>query len=73
MVLVESAPNEVRISVRSRPGLDIGRVMGYLGGGGHAQAAGAHWRGPLHEAKNHVVELIAHELRHQHGFERPLW
>ncbi|MCB1136402.1 MAG: DHH family phosphoesterase, partial [Chlamydiia bacterium] len=40
VVLVESAPNEVRISVRSRPGLDIGRVMGYLGGGGHAQAAG---------------------------------
>ncbi len=41
IVFVEVDPQTVRISMRSEPGYDVGNLAFALGGGGHAQAAGA--------------------------------
>jgi phosphoesterase RecJ-like protein len=40
-VLAEQPDGAVDVSLRSRPGVDVGRVAAALGGGGHAAAAGA--------------------------------
>jgi tRNA nucleotidyltransferase (CCA-adding enzyme) len=49
---------------RSRvPELDASALAGLLGGGGHAQAASAIYRGPLEEAHRVVVERLDEAIR----------
>jgi tRNA nucleotidyltransferase (CCA-adding enzyme) len=49
---------------RSRvPELDASALAGLLGGGGHAQAASAIYRGPLEEAQRVVVERLDEAIR----------
>jgi tRNA nucleotidyltransferase (CCA-adding enzyme) len=49
---------------RSRvPELDASALAGVLGGGGHAQAASAIYRGPLDEARRLVVERLDDAIR----------
>lgn len=58
IVFKEEADDTVRVSIRSKPGVDISAVAFSLGGGGHAQAAGATVTGTLEAAQARVLPLL---------------
>jgi phosphoesterase RecJ-like protein len=54
---------KVRISLRSKdPRIDVSKICAAFGGGGHTLAAGARLAGPLHEAEEKVLAVIAAEF-----------
>jgi phosphoesterase RecJ-like protein len=67
-VFFEELPDgKVRVSMRSKdPALDVCRICGLFGGGGHAMAAGARLAGPLETAEERVLEAICHEVGKHH-------
>jgi phosphoesterase RecJ-like protein len=58
IAFVEEASDEIRISMRSKPGYDVAKVAFDLGGGGHQQAAGATIIGTLQDAKALVLPML---------------
>jgi phosphoesterase RecJ-like protein len=58
VVFKELQDGKVEISLRSKPGYDVGAVAFGLGGGGHKQASGATIEGPLEAARSHVFPLL---------------
>lgn len=58
VVFKETAERRVEISLRCKPGYDVGVVALGLGGGGHTQAAGATIDGPLAAAIARVTPLL---------------
>jgi phosphoesterase RecJ-like protein len=58
----------VRISLRSKtPDVDVSKICGRYGGGGHQLAAGARIRGTLAEVEERVLAHIAGEISHAAG------
>jgi phosphoesterase RecJ-like protein len=54
---------KVRISLRSKsPKVDVSKVCGLFGGGGHTLAAGARIAGSLDEVREKVLQAIDHEF-----------
>ncbi len=62
-VFTEVTVSEVRLSIRSRAGIDISGVAMSMGGGGHTQAAGATMALSLNEAIETVVPRLKDLLR----------
>lgn len=60
VLLYAKAGTEVKISMRSQH-LDVSRIAVMLGGGGHAQAAGANVHGDIFEMKDKVLALLEQE------------
>jgi phosphoesterase RecJ-like protein len=58
VVFKQKPDGAVEISLRSKPGFDVGQVALELGGGGHAQASGATIPGPLEAAAARVMPLL---------------
>ena len=58
ILLRELSSGQVRVSVRSREGLDVSALMQQLGGGGHSRAAGANVNGTVEQVKKQVLELV---------------
>lgn len=58
----ELSPNEVKVSLRSRAGVDVSAVLRPLGGGGHAAAAGAIIELSLDEARTEVLDRVEDAL-----------
>jgi phosphoesterase RecJ-like protein len=66
VLLSQTEPGPVvKISLRSKPPLrpggafvDVNRLAGQFGGGGHVHAAGARFRGSMHEAAEALSEAI---------------
>jgi phosphoesterase RecJ-like protein len=59
----ELGDDRVRISLRSKsPKIDVSKVCGQFGGGGHILAAGARIRGSLVEVQEKVLQAIDHEF-----------
>lgn len=58
VVFRELAGDQISISMRSKPPWDVARVAQALGGGGHAQAAGATIAGSLAEARARALPLL---------------
>ncbi len=58
VVFKEQPENKVELSLRSKPGYDVGSVAFNLGGGGHKQAAGATVTGTLEEVRAKVMPLL---------------
>ncbi len=56
VILVEQRSGGVKISFRSRSGLDCARLAEQFGGGGHRAAAGALLPGPLDAARVRVLD-----------------
>jgi phosphoesterase RecJ-like protein len=56
MLLKETEDGEIRISMRSRPEVDVSVIATALGGGGHRQAAGCTIAGPFEHAKKTLIE-----------------
>ena len=61
---IEELPEgKVRISLRSKdPQIDVSKICGFFGGGGHTLAAGARIKGPLAEVEAEVLSAIGREL-----------
>lgn len=59
----EDAPNEYKISLRSKGAIEVLSVAESLGGGGHPFAAGAFAKGEYSEYKNQIVEKMAEKLK----------
>ncbi|MCB0217816.1 MAG: bifunctional oligoribonuclease/PAP phosphatase NrnA [Caldilineae bacterium] len=57
-VLRERADGSVDVSLRSKPGVDLGPAASALGGGGHPQASGARIDGPLDAARSRVLAAL---------------
>ncbi len=55
LLFVEQPGNSVKVSWRTRPGLDVSEIAYRFGGGGHAAAAGADIKGTLAEVKHRVI------------------
>jgi phosphoesterase RecJ-like protein len=53
----------LRVSLRSKPGVDVRIVAQHWNGGGHTNAAGCTIAAPLPDAKNAVVRLISTQLK----------
>ncbi len=63
IVYRELEDGRISLSLRSKPPWDVARVAQGLGGGGHAQAAGATIAGPLAAARSLVAPLLSEALR----------
>ena len=55
LIFVEQSHNEVKVSWRARPGLDVSGIAFAFGGGGHAAAAGADIEGSLADVQKRVL------------------
>ena len=58
----EVVPGKVRISLRSHEGLDVSKIAGEYGGGGHRMASGCTYEGTLEAAEQSVVQTIISQL-----------
>jgi len=61
-ILYELENGKVKLSLRSRPGINVAEIAQQLGGGGHEQAAGAIMEGPLDAARQRVLALLEERL-----------
>jgi len=56
IIFVEQNNNKVKVSWRTRPGLDVSGIAFQFGGGGHAAAAGADIDGQLSDVRQLVIQ-----------------
>jgi phosphoesterase RecJ-like protein len=59
----EIAPDSFRISLRSKGDIDVNRVAGTFGGGGHKNAAGCSLTGPYPEVRARLVAELRQVLK----------
>jgi len=58
VLIQEPTPGEVRISFRSDGSVDVNRVAGVFGGGGHKNAAGARMKGELADVREAILSVL---------------
>ena len=58
VLIQEPTPGEVRISFRSDGSVDVNRVAGVFGGGGHKNAAGARVKGDLEKVREAILSAV---------------
>jgi bifunctional oligoribonuclease and PAP phosphatase NrnA len=63
VIFVEQPDGSVKVSFRSRGGLDCSRLAETFGGGGHKAAAGALVLGPLNTAEGRVLDAVRAAMR----------
>lgn len=61
----EDAPQEFKVSIRSKGQVEVLSLAESLGGGGHLFAAGAYYRGSYDELKRKVIEALSRALPSQ--------
>jgi phosphoesterase RecJ-like protein len=65
-IFIKERPDgRLRLSLRSRNGLDVAALAAQFEGGGHKYASGAVLDGPMEQAVERVVEAIARMLKTQ--------
>ncbi len=63
VIFEETSEGKVRVSARSKDArLDVSKVCGEFGGGGHRMAAGARLPGPVAQAEERFLKTLTHEL-----------
>ncbi len=62
LLFIEQARGGIKLSVRSRNGLDCAKLAGRFGGGGHKAAAGAMLLDPLSESLPKVLDAVREAL-----------
>ena len=60
--LYETAPQEYKVSLRATGDVDVSKVAGVFGGGGHKKAAGVTMKGTIHDIINDLSEQIAKQM-----------
>ena len=75
IIFVEQKNDHIKVSWRSRPGIDVSRIALQFGGGGHAAAAGADIDGSLEDVQAQVMQATRSALRRlqnrNHAAEAP--
>ena len=61
----ETAPLEYKVSLRSNGAVDVAKVAGIFGGGGHQRAAGCSVNGTSHDVINNIMKYVQHQLEEQ--------
>lgn len=61
--MYEIANMEFKVSLRSKTYLDVNKVAGYFGGGGHVRAAGCNFKGTVHDAITNILSRIDVEIK----------
>lgn len=69
--LYETAPQEYKVSMRSRNIIDVSRIASFFGGGGHVRAAGCTMQGSLYDVVNNITYHMEMQL-HQAEEEKTL-
>lgn len=62
ILLYETAPQEYKVSLRATGDIDVSKVAGFFGGGGHKKAAGVIMKGTVHDILNNLAEQIDLQL-----------
>jgi phosphoesterase RecJ-like protein len=62
VMLVEADADAIRVSLRSRPPVDVLRAAEHFGGGGHHRAAGARLKGSIDDVEAKVLDAIRQVL-----------
>jgi phosphoesterase RecJ-like protein len=62
LLFIEQKRGGIKLSVRSRNGLDCAKLVAQFGGGGHRAAAGATLPDPLSESLPRVLEAVRRSL-----------
>jgi phosphoesterase RecJ-like protein len=62
MLLKETEDGEIRVSMRSRPRVDVAAIASACGGGGHRQAAGCTIPGPFSAAKRVLIAVFDQQV-----------
>jgi phosphoesterase RecJ-like protein len=57
-ILIEQSNGNVKASIRSRSHIDVSRIAGEFGGGGHKQAAGAILPGPMADVQTKMLAAM---------------
>lgn len=57
-ILIEQSNGNVKASLRSRSHIDVSRIAGDFGGGGHKQASGAILPGPLADVQTKILTAM---------------
>jgi len=63
LLLREVGPGQVKVSLRAKGEVDVGKVAARFGGGGHANAAGCTIRGSLESARATLFEAVDGALK----------
>jgi len=63
MFFRETAPGEIKVGLRSKKTVDVNRLAGLFGGGGHRRAAGCKVRGTMEEVVARLVAAAGDMLR----------
>jgi bifunctional oligoribonuclease and PAP phosphatase NrnA len=71
MLFIEQARGGVKVSFRSRNGLDCARLAASLGGGGHRAAAGATLPDSLEVSVVRALEAVRQALDHERASPQP--
>lgn len=71
-VLREASPNEIRVSLRGRPGVNVAAIAAEFGGGGHAAASGCTIRQPLEKAEEQLRNVVTAVLSTTGAASAPL-
>ena len=61
--LYELQTHEFKISLRSGDEVDVSKVAGYFGGGGHKKASGLTMKGTAHDVINNIAKQIELQLQ----------
>lgn len=60
--LYEIAPQQFKVSLRSREKVDVSEIASYFGGGGHVRAAGCTMQGSVYDVVNNITYHIEKQL-----------
>ncbi len=60
--LYEIAAQEYKVSLRATGDVDVSKIAGFFGGGGHKKAAGVTMKGTVHDIINNLSEQIDMQL-----------
>jgi phosphoesterase RecJ-like protein len=63
VIFVEQAEDRTKVSWRSRDGINVARVAGLFGGGGHEQASGAMVAGRLEDVRRVVLDATRQAIQ----------
>jgi phosphoesterase RecJ-like protein len=67
VLLKECAPQVYRTSLRSKGDVNVARVAGKFGGGGHRNAAGCTLQGPWDEVEQEIMSLLQEAVDRANG------
>ncbi len=62
LFMYEISPLEYKVSLRSNGAVDVAKIAGLFGGGGHTRAAGCTVNGTCHDVINNIVKYIHHQM-----------